>query len=55
MFSIVDIQTNQEAEFDEAEGQEGDEDQPLRSYPIRCSFTVTKVRDIACALNPQSS
>jgi len=43
MFSIVDIQNQQETEFDELEeGQEGEEDAAVPSYPIRCAFTVTK-------------
>lgn len=45
MFSIVDIQTEQETDFEELEeGQEADEDEPVHSYPIRCSFNITKVR-----------
>lgn len=45
MFSIVDIQADQEAEFEDGEeGQEEDQDAPIHSYPIRCSFTFTKVR-----------
>ncbi|EJF56802.1 mitochondrial glyco protein [Dichomitus squalens] len=46
IFSIADIQTEQEAEFEE--GQEGveegaeDADAPLHAYPIRCSFSFTK-------------
>lgn len=48
MFSIADIQNNQEQEFDEAEeSEEADEDQPIHSYPIRCSLSVTKVRSHA--------
>ena len=44
MFSIVDIQADQEAEFEETEeGQEEDQEAPIHSYPIRCSFTITKV------------
>lgn len=48
IFSIADIQTEPEAEFEE--GEEGaeesaeDADAPLHSYPIRCSFSFTKVR-----------
>ncbi|KAF7797345.1 hypothetical protein EIP86_008540 [Pleurotus ostreatoroseus] len=43
MFSIVDIQADQEAEFEETEeGQEEDQEAPIHSYPIRCSFTITK-------------
>lgn len=45
IFSIVDIQSNQEADFEEMEeGQESEEDEPIHAYPIRCSFVVTKVR-----------
>ena len=38
MFSIADIQ-NEEFEGEEEEGEEANP-----SYPIRCSFTFTKVR-----------
>ena len=47
IFSIADIQAEQEAEFEEGEdGAEGAEDAeaPMHSYPIRCSFSFTKVR-----------
>ena len=48
IFSIADIQAEQEAEFEEGEEgvEEGAEDSeaPLHSYPIRCSFSFTKVR-----------
>ncbi len=45
MFSIVDIQTEQETEFEDGEeSAEADEDQPIHSYPIRCSLSITKVR-----------
>ena len=47
IFSIADIQADQEAEFEEgeepADGAE-DAEAPLHSYPIRCSFSFTKVR-----------
>lgn len=44
MFSIADIQAEQEADFEELEeGEEASEDQPAHSYPIRCSFAITKV------------
>ena len=44
MFSIADIQAEQEADFEELpEGEEASEDQPSHSYPIRCSFAITKV------------
>lgn len=46
MFSIADIQNEQEAEFEQGEeGEEAAEDQPIHSYPIRCSLSVTKVRE----------
>lgn len=45
MFSIADIQNEQEGEFDQPE--EGEEANPeegtLPSYPIRCSVSITKV------------
>ena len=45
MFSIADIQNEQEAEFEQnEENEETSEDQPIHSYPIRCSLSVTKVR-----------
>ena len=45
MFSIADIQNEQESEFEQGEeGEETSEDQPIHSYPIRCSLSVTKVR-----------
>ena len=43
MFSIADIQSaEEEPEYEQEEG-EGAEDQPLHSYPIRASFSITKV------------
>lgn len=43
MFSIADIQAEQESDFEELEeGEETSEDQPAHSYPIRCSFAITK-------------
>lgn len=42
MFSIADIQTEEEPEYEQEEG-EGAEDQPLHSFPIRASFSITKV------------
>ncbi|KAJ3478942.1 hypothetical protein NLI96_g9402 [Meripilus lineatus] len=42
MFSIADIQSQQENDFDEAENEEGAEEQASPSYPIRCSFSITK-------------
>lgn len=48
IFSIADLQTEQEAEFEEgeeaAEENAEDAEAPLHSYPIRCSFSFTKVR-----------
>ena len=48
IFSIADIQSEPEAEFEEGEEgvEEGaeDADTPLHSYPLRCSFSFTKVR-----------
>ncbi|OJA12074.1 hypothetical protein AZE42_02175 [Rhizopogon vesiculosus] len=42
MFSIADIQSAEEdPEYEQEEG-EGAEDQPLHSYPVRASFSVTK-------------
>ncbi|KAI0760592.1 mitochondrial glycoprotein [Fomes fomentarius] len=46
IFSIADLQTEQEAEFEEgveaAEENAEDAEAPLHSYPIRCSFSFTK-------------
>lgn len=46
MFSIADMQTPAEPEFEEdaAEGEQENGEQPLTSYPIRVAFAVTKVR-----------
>ena len=48
IFSIADIQSEQETEFEEgeesAEESAEDADAPLHAYPIRCSFSFTKVR-----------
>ena len=56
IFSIADLQSEQEAEFEEGEepAEEGAEDAeaPLHSYPIRCSFSFTKVR---CAVQLTTS
>ncbi|KAG1763720.1 mitochondrial glycoprotein [Suillus occidentalis] len=41
MFSIADIQSAEEEPEYEQEG-EGGEDQPLHSYPVRTSFSITK-------------
>jgi hypothetical protein len=47
MFSIGDISGQQEQEYEQMENEEGEEaeseDQPIHSYPIRCSFSITKV------------
>ncbi|CDO71085.1 hypothetical protein BN946_scf184844.g89 [Trametes cinnabarina] len=45
IFSIADLQTEQEPEFEEGEEatEEGEESElPLHSYPIRCSLSFTK-------------
>jgi complement component 1 Q subcomponent-binding protein len=43
MFSIADIQSAEEdPEYEQEEG-EGAEDQALNTYPVRASFSVTKV------------
>lgn len=45
IFSIADIQTAQEQQFQELEeGEEASEDEPAHSYPIRCSISINKVR-----------
>jgi complement component 1 Q subcomponent-binding protein len=43
MFSIADIQSAEEEPEYEQEDAEGGEDQPLHSYPVRTSFSITKV------------
>lgn len=47
IFSIADIQTPEESEFpeEEGEGEEGasSEDALGTSYPLRCSFSISKV------------
>jgi hypothetical protein len=47
MFSIADIQDAEDHE-DFEEGQEGEEesseDEPIHNFPIRVSFSITKVR-----------
>jgi complement component 1 Q subcomponent-binding protein len=48
MFSIADINSSQqENDFEGMEGEENEvpehEEEPVDSYPIRCSFSVTKV------------
>ncbi|KAH9916057.1 mitochondrial glycoprotein [Fomitopsis serialis] len=43
MFSIADIQNEQESEFEQGEeGEQTPEEQPIHSYPIRCSISITK-------------
>ncbi|KAI0726532.1 mitochondrial glycoprotein [Fomitopsis betulina] len=43
MFSIADIQNEQENEFEQGEeGEEASEEQPIHSSPIRCSLSITK-------------
>lgn len=51
IFSIADIQSDQQPEFEE-EGAEGveegsEEEDAAHSYPIRCSFSFTKVHIFA--------
>jgi hypothetical protein len=42
MFSIADIQNVEEPEYEQEEG-ESEESDPAQSYPIRVSFSITKV------------
>jgi len=42
MFSIADIQTEQESEFEEEATEAENEEAPAHSYPIRCSVSITK-------------
>ncbi|KAI0090296.1 mitochondrial glycoprotein [Irpex rosettiformis] len=43
IFSIADIQTAQEQQFQELEeGEEASEDEPAHAYPIRCSISINK-------------
>ncbi|KAH9836103.1 mitochondrial glycoprotein [Rhodofomes roseus] len=43
MFSVADIQSEQEADFEQGEeGEQAAEDTPVPSQPIRCSISVTK-------------
>jgi len=43
IFSIADIQTAQETQFEEAEEtEEGSEDEAAQTYPIRCSISIVK-------------
>jgi hypothetical protein len=47
MFSIGDIQSEEEPEFSEGAESEGEEaNEPLHVYPIRASLSVTKVRSM---------
>lgn len=46
MFSIADIQT-QEPEFEEETEATPEEDDATPSYPLRCSFSITKVRHLS--------
>ena len=53
IFSIADLQSSEE----NLEVNEGDESAPAdaeATYPLRCSFTITKVRTTS-ALHPSSS
>lgn len=43
IFSAADIQTAEEPGFGEEEEGESDEPENLHSYPIRVSFSITKV------------
>jgi complement component 1 Q subcomponent-binding protein len=46
MFSIADISNPQQEAFEDLEGEEGAEaaeEEDDQSYPIRCSFSITKV------------
>lgn len=47
MFSIADIQTEEENDYENSEEGEGAEEEGM-AYPIRVSVSVTKVRYIAC-------
>ncbi|KAL6300950.1 mitochondrial glycoprotein [Sparassis latifolia] len=45
MFSIADIQGEEESQFtenQESQEEEAEEDEPQHAYPIRCSFSLTK-------------
>jgi hypothetical protein len=43
IFSIADLQSAEE-NFEAQEGEEGAAADAEASYPLRCSFTITKVR-----------
>lgn len=43
MFSIADIQNEQETEYEQEEGETNQEEEAMPPYPIRCSFSITKV------------
>ncbi|KAI0918351.1 hypothetical protein AcV5_002358 [Taiwanofungus camphoratus] len=42
MFSIADIQNEQETEYEQEEGETNQEEEAMPPYPIRCSFSITK-------------
>jgi complement component 1 Q subcomponent-binding protein len=46
VFSIADLSTGQEEPFEQEENDEeaSEDDAPMNVYPIRCSFSITKVR-----------
>lgn len=44
MFSIADIQAEEESEYENPEEGGGAEDEAIQTYPIRVSLSVTKVR-----------
>jgi hypothetical protein len=46
MFSIADIQAEEEPDFENPEEGEGAEDPAVHGYPIRVSLSLTKVVDI---------
>jgi hypothetical protein len=55
IFSIADLQTAE----DNLEAPEGEEGAPADAdaealYPLRCSFTITKVRNLFSSLSPPS-
>jgi hypothetical protein len=55
MFSIGDVSGSQE-EFDQMENEEADEseseDEAVNTYPIRCSFSITKVAPVPSSAEP---
>lgn len=51
MFSIADVQNQTEEGFEAEEGAEAEaEEPPAEVYPIRCSLSITKVRQLLYAL-----